>query len=152
MTPEACGIVLATKAAIEHSLRERIQPDPITAPSDALIRYLTGTMGDCPREQVRVFYLDSGNHLIRDEVAAEGSPNQVFLAPRAIIARAIELEATALLVAHNHPGGAPEPTRADVAFTTHLARAAENLGMVLHDHLIIAGNRWRSLRAAGVLK
>jgi DNA repair protein RadC len=122
------------------------------APDAALIDYLVGTMGDCPREQVRILYLDSGNRLIRDEIGTEGTPTQAFIAPRAIIARALDLEATALLVVHNHPGGTPYPTRTDIDFTAHLARVAKDLGLVLHDHLIIAGDSWQSLRANGVFK
>lgn len=141
----------ATLAAIEHSLRERIVSSPISAPDEALIRYLVGTMGDCPREQVRVLYLDSGNHLLRDEVAVEGGPNHASASPRAIIARALQLEATALLLAHNHPGGDTQPSGADIRFTRLLARVAADLGIALHDHLIIAGGKWSSMRAAGVL-
>lgn len=137
-----------TAAAIEHSLRIRILPDPINAPNDALVQYLVGVMGDLPREQVRVLYLDSSNHLLRVEVAAEGSPNQIFAAPRVILTRALELEATALIVVHNHPGGTPEPSPADHRFTNHLARAARDLGIVFHDHLIVAGDHCRSIVAS----
>ncbi|PTS90434.1 hypothetical protein DBR17_01520 [Sphingomonas sp. HMWF008] len=144
-------ILHATAAAIEHCLRARLLPKPISAPDKALIDYLVGTMGDCPREQVRVLYLDSGNHLLRAEIAAEGSPNQTMIAPRMIIARALQLEATALLLAHNHPGGEPHPSAADLRFTAQLARATRDLGIVLHDHLTIAGARWLSMRATGTL-
>lgn len=149
--PSVREMLSAILAAIEHSLRERLSSSPISAPDETLIRYLVGTMGDCPREQVSVFYLDSGNHLLRNEIAAMGTPSQATVSPRAIIARALQLEATALLLAHNHPGGDASPSDADIRFTRRLARVAGDLGIVMHDHLVIAGARWTSMRAAGAL-
>ena len=65
--------------------------------------------------------------------------------------RALELNASALILAHNHPSGDPTPSEADLSMTTQVKEACQALGLVLHDHLIIGKSRELSFRASGYL-
>lgn len=68
-----------------------------------------------------------------------------------VIKRALLLDASALILVHNHASGDPTPSQADIAMTTEIARAAEALGLVLHDHVIIGKAAEVSFRAEGYL-
>jgi DNA repair protein RadC len=71
--------------------------------------------------------------------------------PREVVKRALEVNASALILVHNHPSGDPTPSDADIDMTTRVREAAEALGLVLHDHLIIGKSRELSFRAQGYL-
>jgi DNA repair protein RadC len=142
----------AHRALLEHSLRDRLLDMPITMSGGALERYLVATLADCPTERLRALYLDRGNRLISDEMISEGSSGKVAASTRAIVNRALELEASALIFVHNHPGGNAQPSPQDVAFTRKMAEIGRHLGIAVHDHLIVAGSRCTSLRARGDLE
>lgn len=137
---------------MEHSLRNRLLDEQITASGDDLRRYLIATMGDRRTERLRALYLDSGNRLISDEVVADGTPSGIWAEPRSILKRALELNAAALIVVHNHPGGQMSASERDRRFTRALADASGPLGIRLQDHLIVAGDRCLSLRAEGLIQ
>ncbi|MCU0944478.1 MAG: hypothetical protein MUF65_03805, partial [Rubritepida sp.] len=71
--------------------------------------------------------------------------------PREVVKRALELHATALILVHNHPSGDPTPSRADIEMTGEVKRAAELLGIALHDHLIVGRGATLSFRREGLL-
>jgi DNA repair protein RadC len=102
-------------------------------------------------EQFRVLYLNSRNRLLRDEIVATGTPNEVTVHPRAIVKRALEVSATALILVHNHPSGSPDPSQSDIQTTARIVRAAKTLDIVVHDHIIVARSGWRSFRQSGLL-
>lgn len=139
-------------ALLAHSLRDRFLEAPLTMSGEDLERYLVATMADCPTERLRVLYLDRGNRLISDEMIAEGSAGRVAISTRTVINRALELEASALIFVHNHPGGNARPSAEDVIFTRKLGEVGKHLGIIVHDHLIVAGGRCTSLRARGDLE
>ena len=99
--------------------------------------YLEADMRDLSYEQFRVIFLDSRNKILKDEVMFEGTINQTGVYPRQILKRALELNATAIIAVHNHPGGSLKPSNADISVTRTLQSACDNLGISLLDHLII---------------
>lgn len=139
----------AHRNLLAHSLRDRIVDAPIRASGDALRQYLVATLADCTTEHLRVLLLDGGNRLIADELIAHGEPGAVSVRPRVVLNRALELDAVAIILVHNHPGGNAIPSERDIKFTRRLAEAAHHLDIALHDHLIIAGAHCTSLRARG---
>jgi DNA repair protein RadC len=144
-------LIMAHRALLAHSLRDRLLDTPLTMSGKDLERYLVATMADCPTERLRALYLDSGNRLISDEQIAEGGADRVALSTRAIVNRALELEAVGLLFVHNHPGGSACPSSQDVDFTRKMAEVGRHLGIRVHDHLIVAGSQCTSLRSRGDL-
>ena len=89
--------------------------------------------------------------LIADEEQARGAVDHVPVYPREVVKRALELNASALILVHNHPSGDPTPSQADIDMTAQVETAARALGLVLHDHLIIGRERELSFRAEGLL-
>lgn len=102
-------------------------------------------------EQFRIFYLDTKNTLIADEEQATGTVDHVPVYPREVVKRALELNASALILVHNHPSGDPTPSEADITMTRRVQDAAEVMGITLHDHLIIGKSCELSFRSEGYL-
>jgi DNA repair protein RadC len=89
--------------------------------------------------------------LIADEEQARGTVDHVPVYPREVVKRALELDASALILVHNHPSGDPTPSDADISMTHRIREACESLGLTLHDHLIVGRSRETSFRAQGYL-
>lgn len=104
-------------------------------------------LAGAPVERLCVAHLDADRRLLGLQRCAAGSAGQVELPVRAIVAEALRLGAHGLILGHNHPGGDPDPTPADIEATRALVRAVTPLGLRVHDHLIFAAGHCRSLRA-----
>ncbi|MDN3563368.1 DNA repair protein RadC [Paeniroseomonas aquatica] len=118
---------------------------------EQLLAYLNAHVARAPVEEVHVLFLDTRNRLLADEVQGRGTVNHTPVYPREVVKRALELQATALILVHNHPSGDPTPSRADIEMTAEIKAAAAVFGVVLHDHLIIGNGRQTSLRREGLL-
>jgi DNA repair protein RadC len=94
-----------------------------------------------------VIFLDKKNGLLADEVQGRGTVDHTPVYPREIIRRALELNASAIILVHNHPSGDPTPSSADIVMTQNIASLAKPLGISVHDHLIIGRNGHSSFRA-----
>ncbi len=143
---------LKVMEAVAHRMsRARVINRPALASWDALLDYCHTSMAHRETEQFRVLYLDRKNVLIADEEQARGTVDHVPVYPREVVKRALELNASALILVHNHPSGDPTPSDQDIAMTAQIQDAATTLGLTLHDHLIIGKSRELSLRASGYL-
>ncbi len=139
------------EAAAQRLARARVMHRPVLSSWTALLDYCHTAMAHRPTEQFRVLFLDRKNVLIADEEQARGTVDHVPVYPREVVKRALELDASALILVHNHPSGDPTPSETDIAMTGQIRRGAEALGLVLHDHLVIGRERELSFRAEGLL-
>lgn len=138
-------------ACAQRTARARVMNRPAISSWAALLDYCHTAMSHKETEEFRVLFLDRKNTLIADEVQGSGTVDHVPVYPREIIRRALELNATALILVHNHPSGDPTPSQADIAMTEQVQRAAECLSISLHDHLVIGRSCEISFRATGLL-
>jgi DNA repair protein RadC len=145
------AFISLVRGAQLHALRRALEDGPLLPTSAALLDYLHLHMAWSADEEFRVLYLNSRNRLLKDEAAARGTPNEVSVHPRAIVKRALELGATALILVHNHPSGSTEPSQSDIRTTSRIVRAARTLDIVVHDHIIVARSGWRSFRQSGLM-
>jgi DNA repair protein RadC len=139
------------EAAAQRMARARVMNRPVLSSWDALIDYCHTAMAHRQTEQFRILFLDRKNVLIADEEQARGTVDHVPVYPREVVKRALELNASALILVHNHPSGDPTPSDADVSMTIQIQDAARVLGLTLHDHLIVGKSRELSFRAQGYL-
>ncbi len=138
--------------AIGHRMaRARVMNKPVLSSWDALLDYCQTAMAHRDIEQFRILFLDRKNVLIADEEQQTGTVDHVPVYPREVVKRALELNASALILVHNHPSGDPTPSQADVDMTYAIRDAAEVLNIVIHDHLIIGKARELSFRSEGYL-
>jgi len=148
------AVVLELKiveAAAHRLARSKVMEKHVLSGWNAVLDYCHTTMAHRETEQFRVLYLDRKNVLIADEEQAKGTVDHVPVYPREVVKRALELNASALLLVHNHPSGDPTPSESDVSMTNQIQDAALALGLTLHDHLIIGKSRELSFRSAGYL-
>jgi DNA repair protein RadC len=141
----------AVHQAMIRARRLALDSLPVIGNERAVLDYVAAVQGADIVESVRVLYLDARNHLIREEVAARGTVHEAPIYVREIIARALELGAMGIIVAHNHPSGDTEPSVADKEMTAKLAAGARTMGIALHDHLIVSRHGHFSFRTAGLL-
>ncbi len=139
------------EAAAQRLMRSRVMHRPVLSSWDALVDYCHTAMAHRETEQFRILFLDRKNVLIADEEQAKGTVDHVPVYPREVVKRALELNASALILVHNHPSGDPTPSQADISMTSQVQDAAQVLGITLHDHLIIGKSREISFRAEGYL-
>ncbi len=142
--------ISAARAAHICALTSRLSTAPILADSRLLQDYLRTRMAHLGREEVRALYLGNGARLVADEVCCHGTVDESAIFPREVARRALELDATAIILAHNHPSGDPRPSSADLRVTHHIQRAIGPLNIRLIDHIIIGGRNF-SMRDAGML-
>ena len=138
-------------AAAERMARARVMHRPVLSSWQALLDYCHTAMAHRETEQFRILYLDRKNVLIADEEQARGTVDHVPVYPREVVKRALELNASALILVHNHPSGDPTPSEADLVMTHQIRDAAEALDLTIHDHLIIGRGRELSFRSEGYL-
>jgi DNA repair protein RadC len=117
----------------------------------ALCAYLKVDMGGLGRERFRVLFLDTKNNLMADEIMGEGTVNAAPAYPREIMRRALELDAAAVILVHNHPSGDPTPSAADIETTRQCIDAGKALRIAVHDHVVVGANAVASFRALGLI-
>ncbi|OWU82530.1 DNA repair protein RadC [Phaeobacter sp. 22II1-1F12B] len=139
------------EAAAQRMARSKVLQQHIISSWDAVLDYCHTTMAHRETEQFRVLFLDRKNVLIADEEQAKGTVDHVPVYPREVAKRALELNAAALILVHNHPSGDPTPSEADIAMTNQVKLACDALGLTLHDHLIIGKSRELSFRSEALI-
>ena len=150
------GPAVATELKIVEALahrmaRAKVLQRHVISSWDAVLDYCHTVMAHRDTEQFRILFLDRKNILIADEAQGQGTVDHVPVYPREVVKRALELNASALILVHNHPSGDPTPSEADIDMTRQIHEAASALGIALHDHLVIGRSRELSFRAEGLL-
>jgi len=118
---------------------------------DAVLAYFRTKMAENIIEEFHVIFLDKKNNMIADEKMGSGTVDHTPVYPREVIKRALELNATALIIAHNHPSGDPSPSRADIEMTHKLRDMAQGFNIALHDHLVVSRGAVLSFKEKGLL-
>jgi DNA repair protein RadC len=148
------GVIAALKiaqATAQRLLETRLEGRPVISGSAALSDYLQAAMAHSPVEEVRVLFLNAKNVLLANEAMWRGSIDEAAVHVREVIARAIALGASAIIMVHNHPSGDPTPSKADIALTRDLIDAARHMKIAIHDHVIVGTQGQSSLRAMGLI-
>lgn len=149
--PHSVTALKLVQEAANRLARAEVMGKPVLNNWDRLMDYLTAMMAREKIEQFRILFLDPKNRLIADEAQARGTVNHTPVYPREVVKRALELNATAIILVHNHPSGDPTPSRADIEMTDEIREACGVLGVVLHDHVIIGNGVWLSFQKEGLL-
>lgn len=132
-------------------LKEETQEMPVLQNWKALLEYCRAAMGHEKTEQFRVLFMNHKYRLITDEVQQRGTVDHTPVYPREVIKRALELQASSVILVHNHPSGDPKPSPEDIEITRQISQAGSVMGILVHDHLIIAGQKHYSFASNGLL-
>ena len=151
MSEGAANQLKIVEAAALRLSKTRVLGRPVLSSWAALIDYCAAAMARSPTEEFRVLFLDRKNMLVADEVQSTGTIDHTPVYPREIVKRALELGASAVILAHNHPSGDPTPSRADIEMTRDVVDAAKALKIIVHDHVIVGRSGHASFKALGLL-
>jgi len=141
-------------AAFELARRVQSQKDSPRASfkrsSDVATRYLP-LMRDLRKEVFKILLLNRANRLMRDVTISEGTLEASIVHPRDVFREAILEPASGIILIHNHPSGNPNPSEDDLRITKQLVEAGRLLGIKVYDHIILAGESYRSLADEGLI-
>ena len=151
VSESAAAALQIARATALRLLETRIEDRPLLSSWDALEHYLHAAMAHKRVEEVRILFLNAKNLLIANEALWQGSVDEASVHVREIIARAIALGATALIIVHNHPSGDPTPSTQDIRLTRELIDAGRHMKVSVHDHVIVGASGRTSMRAAGLI-
>jgi len=147
---QAVRVHAALEAGRRMALQPRERPLRLPLPADAAA-WLCPRLAPLEVEELHALYFDRQQQLLHHKAITRGNAWMTVMDPHQVLREAIRMGAPRLLIAHNHPSGDPRPSPADVDVTRRLARCADVLGLQLIDHIIVAGDRWTSLAAEGVI-
>lgn len=98
------------------------------------------------REIVKVIIMNSQNVILKIQTISQGGTSSAQVSTKDILLEAVKMGAPKIILIHNHPGGESKPSKADIEFTEKLEKAAEILGILLLDHIIIGYNQYTSIK------
>lgn len=149
---EAAVVAIKTaKAAAERLLRDEIKDRPIIKSWTQLLDYCRIHIGQNQNEEFHVLFLNHKLELIADERQQKGTVNHTPVYPREVVKRALELGASSMILAHNHPSGDVTPSKADIDVTNQIIAAARPLGIEVHDHVIVGAKKTFSFKSKGLI-
>lgn len=137
--------------AVTLTLRRRAYQRPQMKSLSAVLDYLRADMANKEHELARCLMLSAHNHLLHDEIIGIGTLQQVEVHPRRVAQLALEHNAAAVILVHNHPSGVSAPSRNDYIITTNVKLALATFGILLHDHIIMTRSGHVSLKDEGFL-
>jgi DNA repair protein RadC len=144
------GIKLIHEVARRY-LKDRMMSRSVCHSSKEVFDYLYHALRDLGREKFKVIFLDTKNRVIEEKTLFEGTVDSSAVYPREVIKDALRYEASALIFAHNHPSGDPEPSLSDKEITRDLVFAARVIQIRVLDHIIIGDNRYFSFADEGLI-
>lgn len=144
-------VVFAVKELSKRLLHKKEKPRIIHGPEDAA-EYVQEHLALEKKEHFCEILLNTKNHIIGWQVISVGSLTASVVHPREVFAPAIIHHATAIIVAHNHPSGDPEPSKEDIAVTQRLVKAGKIMDIQVIDHIIVGNNIYVSMKEKEVIQ
>ena len=149
--PRAASKLQAARELVRRSLVEEMQQRNVLSSPQAVRDYLRVTLAGLEHEVFMALFLDAHHRVIASEELFRGTLTQAAVYPREDVKRALAHNAAAVILAHNHPSGVAEPSRADELLTRTLRDALTLIDARVLDHFIVAGNAVVSFAERGLL-
>lgn len=143
--------IMAVLELSRRALAEQLQARPLFDSPRAVREYLQLQLGAHAHEVFAVMFLDSQHRLIALEEMFRGTLSQTSVYPREVVHRALALNAASVVLAHNHPSGQAQPSRADEALTQTLKAALALIDVRVLDHFIVTREQARSMAEMGLV-
>ena len=143
--------LVAVLELARRALTQQLQDKPLFSTPQAVRDYLQLQLGSRPHEIFAVLFLDAQHRLIALEELFRGTLTQTSVYPREVVVRALALQAGSVVLAHNHPSGAAQPSRADEALTQTLKAALALVDVRVLDHFIVTSTQAVSMAELGLL-
>jgi len=141
----------AHEAFMEIKRRGSLHNEVKITSSEKIYELLKHDIGNKKQENFVVITIDGASHVIAKRTIFVGTLNQSLVHPREVFADAIADRAAGIIIAHNHPSGTLNPSRADIAITQRLDEVSKLVGIELLDHVIVTKNEYYSFSDEGML-
>ena len=143
--------IVAVMELARRSLAQRLAQRTVLSSPQQVKDFLRLQLAHEGQEVFAVMFLDVQNQLLRFEEMFRGTLSQTSVYPREVVKRALALQASAVILAHNHPSGTAEPSRADEFLTQTLKQALQLIDVRVIDHLVVGGDQAISFAERGLL-
>lgn len=151
MGPAKFSLLMAARELSRRSIHSELGERPVMDSPESTREFFRLWIQDRPNECFACMFLDARHHVLRCEVLFNGTIDGASVYPRVIVQRCLQLNAAALIIAHNHPSGIAEPSRADQHITVKIKHALALIDIPLIDHLVIGSLGVVSFAEQGLL-
>ena len=151
MGEHSAALLLAVKASMQAYLESESTDNPVLDSPQKTMRYLRSELGGLSKEAFMVLCLNSAGEVTARETISRGTINQTAVYPREVIEAAIRHNSAAIILVHNHPSGSLKPSRHDHELTSTLSDLGQNLGITVHDHIIVTRENAYSLKLERII-
>ncbi|WAC75302.1 DNA repair protein RadC [Roseateles sp. SL47] len=149
--PSKQAMLVAVMELARRGLRKTLSDQPIFESTESVRTYLRLQLDAEPHECFAVMFLDVRHRLIRMDNMFRGTLSHTIAYPREVVKRALALEAGAVVLAHNHPSGHPQPSPADIKLTETMKQALALVDVKMLDHFVVGAGRAVSMAELGLL-
>ncbi len=144
------GPAVATLWKLLHETGARVAESPLRqrltlSSPEAVAEMARKRLGPLAHEEIWIAYLDTQNRMLEWEKASKGTTSATMIYPRDILERALQVKASGFIMVHNHPGGSPNPSGADIELTRRIQHAAQTLHIRFVDHVVVTSESCYSL-------
>jgi DNA repair protein RadC len=143
--------LLAILEMARRSLKQGLEKNPVMDNPQTVADFLSLQLSRKPYEVFAALFLNSQNELIRYEELFRGTVNQTSVYPREMVLRCVQLSASSVILAHNHPSGSLQASRADIQLTQNLKAALALIDVRVLDHIIVSHAGHSSMVSLGLL-
>jgi DNA repair protein RadC len=143
--------LMAVMEMARRSMTSELRTAPVFSSPQLVKDYLQMRLGNLPHEVFAVLFLDAQQKLIACEELFRGTLSQTSVYPREVIKRTLELNAAAVILAHNHPSGVLEPSRADELLTQTLKSSLNLIDVRVLDHMVVSRHGAMSFAERGLI-
>jgi len=143
--------LVAVLELARRAMAQRLRQQAVLDTPDAVKHYLQLQLSARTQEVFAVLFMDAQHHLIALEEMFQGTLSQTSVYPREVVKRALHLNASAVVLSHNHPSGNVQPSRADEMLTQTLKSALALIDVRVLDHIIVAPGEALSMTERGLL-
>jgi len=147
----AIGAIKIAEVSARRLSKAQVMSKPVMSSWNRLIEWCRVELGHRKVEEFHLLFLDRKNTLIAHEPQNKGTVDHTPVYVREVVKRSLELNASAIIMVHNHPSGDPTPSKADIQMTKLVDEALSKLNIQLHDHLIIGLSGHTSFKSSGLL-
>lgn len=147
---KAISIITALEIGVRKAHQAALEK-PVINSSKIAYELLRGKLGDLNQEEFHIILLNRANKLITIEKTSEGGISQTVVDQRVIFRKALNVNASAIILAHNHPSGNLNPSQADIDITKKIEKSGNLIGIELLDHLIVSATAYYSFKNEGIL-
>ena len=151
LSQNSAVILKVVREAALRLAKAPVTTQPVLSSWLDLLDYCSTAMATLKTEQFRLLFLDRKNMLIRDELQQQGTVDHAPVYPREVVKRALALNASSVIMVHNHPTGDPTPSKADIDMTRAVRDGLATVGIALHDHLVIGRKGHASFKSLALL-